>query len=248
MERFVNLKSLSLVLLVAIIPAVAVPVRSSQDRPLTASNDAEDTKAKSISRAEVAAELFVERWHETLDMEILFEEMFVKDPHQRRLMVEDFWQRDGKPPIDYDILKNAYIAFLNTFCLNVEYTMLFTKENEEEAALPREVKQALRDSMKDRFDEDLETPESLIQFTVHANWVASLFRKHMAVGDFNSKLYQENLKDAFEEPEPSKVVEVAYESESRNRVSIQVQRGIFLVELVEEDGKWRVLDLDFGLK
>src|SRR5215475_11467577 len=51
--------------------------------------DLTSEEKQKFRRAEEAADRFIERWHQTLDLNILFDELFVADPKVKRRNVED---------------------------------------------------------------------------------------------------------------------------------------------------------------
>ncbi len=100
-----------------------------------------EEKAK-LKQAEEFAEKFVKRWHETLDLNVLLEEMFVADEGLRGKVESEFgffiddWNEEiderfhkyAVKIIGKDRAKNASIAYLNLIFLSLELKLFYTEQ------------------------------------------------------------------------------------------------------------------------
>lgn len=100
-----------------------------------------EEKAK-LKQAEALADRFVQRWHETLDLNVLVDEFFVQQDELQG-MIEDgfgFFIDDWNEGIDpafhrYAInvigeknARKAVLAFLNVICLSLELRLLYSEK------------------------------------------------------------------------------------------------------------------------
>lgn len=100
-----------------------------------------EEKAK-LKEAEELAEKFVKRWHETLDLNLLLDEMFVADEGLRGKVESEFgffiddWNEEiderfhkyAVKIIGKDRAKNVSIAYLNLIFLSLELNLVYTEQ------------------------------------------------------------------------------------------------------------------------
>ncbi len=220
---------------------------------------AEETKK--MAEVEKVADRFIERWHETLDVELVFDEMLVHDQAQREKLVKAlsgiFQFTDGDedividPDVDDETMRQAVMAFYNWVFLSEEYKLAF---DESSPASP-EIALAEKEMKKDgELENSRITADQLRRFTAKATELARSYRKSLPLLVFISPEYlarcltrlrshtgdstdsqSVRLERGFSEPGGEKNVTV-----------YRINRGIFEgLCFIEEEGEFRLLTL-FG--
>ena len=216
---------------------------------------------KQLRRAEEAAERFLQRWHEILDLHVLFDEVYVSNAEQRRhnarlfYAVYKFIARSGYDPavakeVDDPIMLAGFMAFWNMTYLQQEYILAFRKRGDGIFIPPPEVKQAVKELLKTEFDEKQITLAPVQEFIANANAVSAAWRKYFSRSVFDSPLYQSNLKHHLEDEDadPPRIMHGFADYGVGKNVEVYViHRGIFEIFFVEENGQFKVLTLGFEL-
>ena len=213
-------------------------------------------------RVEEAADHFIRRWHETLDLNVLFDELYVTDAKQRWINVAWFagvyqfmTATAGGPAVDKDVdeatLRAGFMAFWNMAYLSQEYGLTHGKRNEPLARPPGV--EALIAAMRGvKLDPKRMSRAAVIEFVAKANAVAAAYRPALSPANFQSRLYQSNLK-GYEgsQSEDSRGVRILHGFPGYGipeTVEVyRLRRGVFDFYFVEENGKLRVLTLGFEL-
>ncbi len=208
-------------------------------------------------RAEEAADRFIRRWHETFDLNVLFDEMFVAKPENRRVFTNLFSglsvyigkNLDGPgiaKDVDEKLMRSTIMAVFNLIYLQAEYALAF-------GALALEVNENNQEELESELEPGVEvlTRGQLTGFIASLEKSSAEFRKDLKAEVFKSALYQLNLKkDHAAAESSSKVFEVTRKdiSECGGGRSVKIyrlKRGVFDFHFVEEEGKLKVLSLGF---
>jgi TonB family protein len=222
----------------------------------------EEEKVKK-RRAEEAADLFIQRWHETLDMNVLFDEMYVSDPEQRRRNAYLFYgvyqfvtaTADGpkfSKEIDEQTLREAFLAFWNWYYLANEYDLAFRKEEEMEAKSPPEATEISQNLRRLKLNPKRMIPAQIKEFIAQYNQFSSIYRKHLPREVFESDLYKKSTGENRSELEKYRrdfsVMDGFPEYKIKKGVEVyKLERGVFEFFFIEENGKLKVLTLGFEL-
>ncbi len=224
--------------------------------PLTA-----EEKEK-LPRVEDAANRFIERWHETLDMNVVFDELYVSNPQQRSLNVRLFYgvykfiSGSGYAPavgkgVDESVMREGFMAFWNIFYLSEEYRLAFQKSEDQEDYVQPEMAEAFEEVKKVKLDEKRIILAQVRQFIEKANRASSLMRKYLTREAFDMPLYKANLKKCREETP----IEIAFSIErgfpeygvGKEKEVYNLEHCVFDFYFVEEAGQLKVLTLGFEL-
>jgi tetratricopeptide (TPR) repeat protein len=222
-----------------------------------------DELAKQRRAGEVAAR-FTERWHETLDLNVLFNEMYVTNAEQGRQNaylfygVYQFLTGAGEGPavakdVDEKLMLEGFMTFWNLYYLLHEYDLAFSKSSDSDVTLPPEYSAAYEESLKNlSLNEKKMSAAPIRQYIAKANFMSSLLRKYLKPEVFETDLYKQNLKIYLEgEGDDTNSFHLDHRfSEFGVRENVEVyrlKRGLFEFYLIEEKGELRVLTLGFEL-
>jgi hypothetical protein len=212
-------------------------------------SSAEETKK--INEVEKLADRLVERWHETLDMTSIFDEMLVRDPALRVKSVKRLFKifqfddsTDEETVIDDDVddetMKEALLALYNWGFLSEEYQLIFDESTPDPPEAVR-VEKEINELPDDRITFDL-----LRAFVSKANEIASTYRKSLPQSAFKSPRYRARLK-AYNVSHSSSLLAQVESGFSelgleKNVTIYRISRGLFKdLCFVEEDGELRLL-------
>jgi tetratricopeptide (TPR) repeat protein len=215
-------------------------------------------------RVEESADRFIERWHETLDLNVLFDEMYVSNPKQRQMNGRLFrgvyqflsasaWSPGVNKDVDDELMRNAFFAFWNVAYMVDEYRLAHQADERGELAEPPELKrsqQSLR--QRPKLHEKRITRLQVVGLRDGFKGLAAVYRKYLTADTFKSPTYLENFRR-----------EESHESEFEKRFKITpgfpgfgvpdsvevyyLQKGVFRFYFVQEEGKLKVLTLGFEL-
>jgi hypothetical protein len=159
-------------------------------------------------RVDAAADRFIERWHERLDLKVLYEEQFVSGPQLRSTMAAGFREYvvgqlgcDSSADIDQDVdemlIRQVFFESLNCFFLHYEYELAF-EEGEEKDDDEGELEIPELAEVRDKFEVILTehkkgSRRQLELFVESATYLASSYRRHLAPEVFTSARYADNL-------------------------------------------------------
>jgi tetratricopeptide (TPR) repeat protein len=204
-------------------------------------------------RAEAAADFFIKRWHQTLDLNVLFDELYSSDPKQRQQNVRSsydvyrFWiSAHSFFPFDEDVdeplMRDFFFSFWNLLYMIDEYQLAYIEPGRPLAKLPAMARASLPDGKR-------VTRKQVLESTAAIRSVLPTFRKSLNPQIFRTARYLENLRRK-EEKHPTSFRIVP--GESRFGVPEQVEvyklrRGVFEFYFIEEHGELKVLTLGFEL-
>jgi tetratricopeptide (TPR) repeat protein len=213
-------------------------------------------------QVEEAADRFIRRWHETLDLNVLFDEMYVSNPEQRRRNVNLFYgvyqhvTASAYGPavdktVDEKVMRAAFIAFWNRAYLNSEYRLSHFKA-EEEANYPPDIVKAETELRQIKLSQKRMSLGPIMQFVAKVDQASSVYRRHLTPEKFKAPLYQENIKkmaaEVSESEKPFRIIKGFPEYGVKDDVEVYtLERGVFSFYFVREGGQLKVLTLGFEL-
>lgn len=214
-------------------------------------------------RVEEAADRFIERWHQTLDLNVLFEEMYVSNPKLRQINGRLFrgvyqflsasaWGPGVNKDVGDELLRDAFFAFWNMYYMSDEYQMAYQTDEQGGLVDPPELKRMRASMQRRKLNEKRITRTQAIELRDGFKGIAAVYRKYLRADTFKSATYLKNLSR-----------EDSHENEFEKRFQISpgfpgfgvpdnvevfyLQKGVFRFYFVEEEGKLRVLTLGFEL-
>jgi hypothetical protein len=199
-------------------------------------------------RAEEAADKFIRRWHETLDLNLLSDDLYVSNPQLRQEKYRIFFGLKGgmaaydlAKDVDEKIMRVALIAFLNLMFLKAEYALAFGELSLEAYEHDEEEESDLVPNMVTRVEVE--------KYIASSEQTCSQYRKHLTAEIFESALYKLNLRKAQESREEIlKTFQIIKRdlSEYGGEPDVKVyllKRGVFDFSFIEEGGELKVLKL-----
>jgi hypothetical protein len=201
-------------------------------------------------RAEEAADKFIRRWHQTLDLNRLFDEMYFADPRFERLNHNVFpgmtlivSQKAPEyvfaPDVDEKHMRAGLIVLLNLGYLKEEHALAFGELSLE----------AYEQDEEEAFDLKMITREQIEKSIAPMDQTCSEYRKHLTAEIFESALYKSNLRrlqNSYEESSGAFQVIKINLSEFGGEPEVKVyrlKRGVFDFSFIEEGGELKVLKL-----
>lgn len=207
-------------------------------------------------RVEEAADRFIQRWHQTLDMNILFDELYVSNPKQRQLNARMFYgvykflSASVGPAVDRDVdetlMRDAFFAFWNLFYLSDEYQLAYQKPD------PPEIEKQPMESRRTALDAKRMSRRQVEQYIDKTRTFLPLYRKYLPPEVFKTQRYTDNLKrqeeSRSEDEKPFRIAPGFPEFGVPNDVEVYyLRKGVFEFYFIEENGKLKVLTLGFEL-
>jgi TonB family protein len=213
-----------------------------------------------LKRAEAKADLFIQRWHQTLDLGPLFEEMYVTAAELRQRNIYLFfvlyqcgaglgfipgWQED----VDENLRKRAFITMLNLRYIDWEYSFSFTRRRAQQPASlfkRARFRELFREVKLDDPNEGLLTRSEVEGFITKAEQMVVIHRRSLSPGVLKTQLYKSNLRKFFPDGASSRMTLGAanYGLDKRTEV-YEVKRGPFVFYLINEADEVKVLTLGF---
>ena len=230
------------------------PVASGQSVPV-----AEQRKRR---RAEAAADLFIKRFHQTLDFGVAFDEFAVPDAiHRLRKgdelkglgLTEDLdKQVDDQTAANFYKVSMNFIYLMNIYSASVEGG----SGNPETDPLPKDMQEVVERSpqLKHIFSDTVEdfpkvaSLEELRRYMSDLNRMAALYKKHLPRNVFASETYKRNIKAL--EKERGHQFEI-YKGDDYFGIDKKVEvygvcRDLFCFRFIEEKGKFKILGVILG--
>jgi len=206
--------------------------------------------AKKLRLAEEAVDRFIERFHQTLDFGVLFDEVYVSNRAQRRRNIYFIlstapnnhlgWEKK----FDEAIVREGFIAFMNEYLLNAEYAL--TLPRSQKRVVPPEIVKAAKALERGRSGD--ETLAGMKEFIAKTNRLSSLYRKYLSPAAFDSQTYKANRKEALKALTASGIVNgFRVFGVGEDTEVYYVERHIYKLFLIEEEGALKVLMLGFAL-
>lgn len=207
-------------------------------------------------RVEQAADRFVKRFRQTLDLSVLFDEMFVGDAIQRLRQAGFFRSMNMGPQLveklDDPTLTRTYKAFMNYYYLKAVYDLGVRKGQDT----PVEVTAVISTSkffnlLSDGGSGDspvMTSRQELDQFVADIENIAASYRKHLPQDFFKTRTYKENLKLINKPEETLPRIHDGYETlgVAKGTKVYEIEQDIFTFFFVDEKGELKVLALGMG--
>lgn len=212
-------------------------------------------------RVEEAADRFIERWQQTLDMNVLFDELYVSNPKQRQLNARMFYgvykflSTSAGPAVDIDIddalMRDGFFIFWNRWYLVLEYQLAY-RTDDQRLVQPPEFKDQPLYSNSPELDGKRMSRRPVEQYIDKTKAALAVYRKYLTPEVFKSQRYRENIIRDEESSRTSqkrfKIVLGFPEFGVPNDVEVYyLRKGVFEFYFVEENGKLKVLTLGFEL-
>jgi tetratricopeptide (TPR) repeat protein len=213
--------------------------------------------------AEQAGDHFIKRWQETLDLNILFDELYVSNPEQRRVNARLFYgvyrflaAAGGGPAVDKDVdeklLREGFFAFWNMWYLRNEYQLSCDQSQMGQLKGPAELNSPFAALRGLKLNQKRIARLQVAQFISLSNRVSAVYRRHLTAGVFTSSRYLENSKE--EAASRSKYKKGFRIDRGYSQFGVPdsanvyyLRRGVFEFYFIEENGKLKVLTLRFEL-
>lgn len=219
-----------------------------------------EQKAK-LKQAEELADKFVQRWHETLDLKILDEEYFIKNPKFREEnKIKEELEADGEVGEgDKAFFKEFVYVYYASHALGDEMELVFGRNQNNEINYPEEFQKnqvsfekALADFGeneigKKEWSEYFDLEKRYFANLLHNTWpqMVKLYKDVLPLSIFSKDEYQKRLEKEY----PPKV-EIALSSYYLNDDSslpcYAISRGVFDLVIIEENNEMRVLRIDMS--
>ncbi len=219
-----------------------------------------------LRQAEKAADHFVKRWRETLDLNILFDELYVTDPARRQrnlLLFCDVYVfmnpergcRELIGKVENETLKRGFFGFWNLVYMQADYDLAFSKPEAYDSPTPPgfEILEEEFEAVEKKYGESGPRRGQIRQFvldiTSSYEKMNALYRRNISLEMFTSARYKENYQREYARDDNSEIL-----TEDLNRFSLKpgevvyrVKRGEFYLFLVEEAGQFKVLTIGYEL-
>lgn len=206
---------------------------------------------------EEVADRFIDRWHETLDLNVLFDEMYVSNPQQRRQNMSSFYGDMAAlgidKAVDEKVMRAVFMAFWNWLYLKHEYQYSHFKDDDVYPRdYPADIVNAEKEIDQMRDNKEKMSLELIRQFTAKANQASAIYRKYLPPEIFKTSLYQKNIKERAaseaENRKPFRIMKGSQAYEIKDDVEVyELWRGIFRFRFIREGGQLKVLTLDFEM-
>jgi hypothetical protein len=244
-----------------IAPLAAVLLLSGNARGITLLRSPQPSAQVKLQQAEQLADRFARRFAATLNFEIVYREMFVRDPTLRRRNAEGVLNglavKQLSDQVDDATKDKLFVSFMNTLYLGFLYEMNVKDAFKKEPVqyLPRELMRVVKRSglykcayfENDCSAHEIKTQKELRQIISMGRRLSVVLRRHIPRNAIGSKTYQANVKELVWSGRASSVSQGDSFFAIDERVPVyEVARGIFLFQIIEEAGEFKVLTLIFA--
>ena len=209
-----------------------------------------EQKAK-LKQAKEFANKFIERWHETLDLKIMFAEFFIRNPNYLQQNYHLFSKPETCKKCTKEEIEQVFFAYFNAYYLWVECSLAFNKREFESPleVMPLGIIRAYRNwnKLDEKLGEPLSVSEEFSLLTKKSNSFSQVMRKYLPASIFYSDAYKAGMMEEFQTTE----IRAAKLHDTRmslidvdeNIPVYYVEIGIFEIDCIEENGQFRVLTL-----
>ena len=175
---------------------------------------------KRIQLAEKAVDQFIQRWHDTLDFNTLFDEMYVSSAEQRqrntylffelyRCMASLGFTPGFQEDVDELLIKRAFVAMQNALFLRHEYMLAFTSLDGSDSHPPVEIAKVGEVFIQIELDGPQKgrlTKPQIEEFIRKADYISAVYRRLLSKGVFNSPHYKTNLSTLLKETHSTEIL------------------------------------------
>jgi hypothetical protein len=206
-------------------------------------------------RVQHAADRFIERFRETLNFGVVFDEMFVDDAIQRLRKAKFFrgMHIDRRlEKLDDLVLTRTYKAFMNYYYLKAVYDLGVRKGQDP----PPEVTTVIRtskfsDLLSDEGSGDspvVTTQQDLDQFVADLDKIAASYKKHLPPDFFKTRTYKENLKLINKPEDTFPRIHDGHETlgVAKGTKVYEIEQDVFTFFFIDKNGELKVLALGLG--
>ncbi len=205
-----------------------------------------DEQKEKLVRSKLLAERFIQRWRDTLEFEVVFNEMFASSPEYQRYNFHKFAMlftgppnrgADGSSQQYESMLRSLFFAFCNVVYLQEEYRMTIPGRPKSNEQFAPEIQRALRDlTVLDR-----NSPPSLKDILDMLNQTAMMLRGYLPASVFESAAYQANLKNNVNPEATFRIGRARRFGAAREVEFLELRQGVFTFYMIEEDGQLRIV-------
>jgi hypothetical protein len=215
---------------------------------------------------EAMADRFIKRWHETLDLNILFDEMYVSNPEQRQRNVAMFYgvykvitgavEVKVEKGFTDEIFQAGFFAFFNLFYLSTEAKIVVPNKEDYNryVQLPPDLIKADEALEKLNLSDTVMSVEPVKKYIEVTNLKLAYWRKKFPPKVFESATYKPNLQEFYREWKETQSkkdfrIEQGFKDFGvKEEVEVYyLRRGVFEFYFIEEAGKLKVLTLGYEL-
>lgn len=219
-----------------------------------------------LRQAEEAADHFVKRWRETLDLNVLFEELYVADPDRRQRNILLFCDvylfltttrgcREVIGKIDNNTMKRGFFGFWNMIYLGNEYDLAFSESRNNDPAMPPEIEKMEKEvgQMAEKYGDSGPRRGQARQFILDvvssSEKLCNLYRKHLPSEALTSARYKQNYQREYAQYNDSEILTDGLNTFpiKPGEVIYRVKRGEFDLFFVEEAGQFKLLTIGYEL-
>lgn len=236
------------------IPSKKAANASQQDKPT-------EMSSQELQRANKAADRFIQRFQETLDFSVAYDEMFAADAVGVLRKLEFFKSLNLSPQLikqlDDSTLKRTYKAEMNLYYLRFAYDLSQTSLDKSTPTLvttePLEIASMIKASKYRPLLSNgwsgklptLNTVAALKEYLAELNKVIELYRKYVSRDSFTSRKYQVGLErlKAHRRLVPGVKKGWPEIGISKNVSIYVVEKDLFVFPFIEEKGRLKILTL-----
>lgn len=215
-----------------------------------------------IKRAETAADQFVKRWQETLDLRIVSQEMYARNSFYQMCntfqVIHILMFISGKSSIDPIKVKNELgleamqelnFAFWNLAHISDEFELAKTEKELKLQGIPCLMKAKAKEPLPVfKYNQNRPLDVKTLKLAISTmNQAQQCLQKDLGKDFYKTKTYQDNYQKARAENRPPKMYRDWSDWGLFDLDVIRVERGEFEIYFVEEDGEMRVLTLGYEL-
>ncbi len=205
-----------------------------------------------LKQAEKFADRFVERWHETLDLKILFAEFFIRNPNYLQQNYHLFSKPENCKKCTKEEIEQVFFAYFNACYLWAECSFAFNKRDFENPleGMPVGVVRAFKiwNKSDEKLDEKLSDSEEFSLLTKKSNSFSQVMRKYLPASIFFSDAYKAGMMEEFQTTE---IRAAKLHDTGRSLIDVDedtpvyhIEIGIFEIDCIEENGQFKVLTLE----
>jgi hypothetical protein len=210
------------------------------------------SRQSDLRRASEVADLFISRFHMTLDFGLAFDEFGVANPALGLRKVKFFenfqFSNELVRNLDDATLRRLYKFVMSVHYLGYVYNLSAEKQegcnNDEKPKLPDDIASTLKSFRVTK----LRTEQDLDKYISFLKQLAELYKKHLPPDVFEKSCYKKGIADLNKQNGNQIYVRDGYEDfEIPKGTDVYVvNRDIFTMYLVKENGEMKVLTFGIG--
>lgn len=244
---------------------VSLPIKAQElsdleeDESEILASDLTPAQLEKIKRAETAADQFIKRWQETLDLRIVSQEMYARNSFYQMcnalqaVHILMFMSESSIDPIKVknelglEAMQELNFAFWNLAHISDEFELAKTEKELRLQGIPCLMRAKAKEPVF-KYNQNRPLDVKTLKLAISTlNQVQQCMQKDLGEGFYKTKTYQDNYQKARAENRPSKMCRDWSDWGLFDLDVIRVERGEFEIYFVEEDGEMRVLTLGYEL-